>query len=196
MNFDYLKEVNSDVIGWIYCENTVINYPVLHAPDSEYYAERNYRGESDACGSIFTDPSNRMHFEDSNVILYGHHMQDMAMFASLKYWLEQEYYDSHPVMWLITPEQDYRVDLFSGFTTSANSDTYMIYYGPSPEFDEYLVNAKSQSMFQAPDMELDGNAHYLVLSTCAYSFHLARTVLFGKMVPVDSAGGLPLPPST
>lgn len=192
VNFEFLTEINGDVIGWIYCEDTVINYPVVHAPDNEHYLERDYRNNPDPCGTIFMDMSNTRGFNDSNVILYGHHMQDMTMFATLKYWLEQDYYDAHPVMWLLTPEQDYRIELFSGYVTSAISDTYTIFYGPRPEFDDYLQTALSQSEFRA-DVELDGESHYVVLSTCTYSFELARTVLHGKLVPVNSAGGVPFP---
>ena len=34
--------------------------------------------------------------------------------------------------------------------------------------------------------------NYIMLSTCAYIFDNARYVIHGKLVPVDSAGGVPL----
>ena len=43
------------------------------------------------------------------------------------------------------------------------------------------------------EVELDPQGMYLLLSTCAYSFEDARSVVHGKMVPVDSAGGKLLP---
>lgn len=190
VDFSYLTGVNSDAVGWIYCEDTVINYPVVWGRDNEYYLERDYRGNPDPCGTIFTDAENEKDLSDSNIILYGHHMQDMTMFATLKYWLEQAYYEKHPVMWLLTPEQDYRVDLFAGYVTSGEGETYTIFREPSDAFGDYLRSALSQSEFRA-EVELDQNARYVVLSTCAYSFYLARTVLLRKLVPADSAGGVP-----
>ena len=189
VDFSVLTEVNDDIMGWIYCEDTVINYPVVWGRDNDYYLERDYRGNSDPCGTIFSDGGNMKDLTDSNTILYGHHMQDMTMFATLKYWLEQEYYEEHPVMWFLTPEQDYRIDLFAGYVTAADSETYTIFREPSDDFNDYLQNALSQSEFHA-DVELEEDAQYMVLSTCAYSFYLARTVLHGKLVPVDSAGGV------
>ena len=191
VNFDALRAINEDIVGWIYCEDSVINYPVVYRGDNEYYLDHNIRHEVDPCGSIFADKSNHKGFVDSNVILYGHHMQNMSMFASLKYWLEQEYYEEHPVMWLLTPEGDYRVDLFSGYETAARSESYSIYYGPRPEFDEYLQTVAAQSKFTPHPVELDGFAKYVMLSTCAYSFNEARTVLHGKLTPVPSVGGVP-----
>ena len=191
VDFDYLCRINSDVIGWIYCPDTVINYPVVWGRDNDYYLERNYRGEPDSSGTIFADAGNMKDLTDSNIILYGHHMQDMSMFATLKYWLKQEYYEEHPVMWLLTPEQDYRIELFSGYVTSAESETYTIFRGAGEEFDAYLRSALARSEFRA-ETELDATGKYVLLSTCAYSFQLARTVLHGRLIPVDSAGGLPI----
>ena len=42
-------------------------------------------------------------------------------------------------------------------------------------------------------MELEEDAHYVVLSTCAYVFDYARSVVHGMLVPLDSAGGIPFP---
>ena len=42
------------------------------------------------------------------------------------------------------------------------------------------------------DVETDPEAHYVLLSTCAYTvYDDARTVIHGRLVPVDSAGGVP-----
>ena len=186
VDFDALRKVNEDVIGWIYCEDTVIDYPVLHGEKNDTYLYTLYTGEYNPSGSIFADCTNAKGVVDSNIILYGHHMLDGSMFASLTNWFKQDYYDAHPVMWFLTPEQDYRVDLFSGYTTTADSWVYTIYQGPSIQFDSYLQVVRNSSVFTT-DVELDGNAHYLLLSTCAYNgdeYGEYRTVLHGKLVPV------------
>ena len=84
------------------------------------------------------EAANRPGFADANTILYGHHMKDGAMFASLEKWADQEFYEEHPVMWLFTPKQDYKVILFSGYTTSANSEAYTIFSDSGKELEEYL----------------------------------------------------------
>ena len=192
VDFERLKAFNPEIIGWIYCEDTVINYPIAQANDNDFYIDHSYDRRSNPCGALFAECTNRRDFADSNTIVYGHHLIDGSMFASLEKWIDQDYFDEHAVMWILTPERDYRVELFSAYYISALSDAYTVFQGPSPELDEYLAKARQNSEVQS-DVELDGEAKYVMLSTCAYVFSLARSVIHGKMVPVDSAGGVLLP---
>ena len=191
VDFAALREVNPDVWGWLCCEGTVINYPVAHCGDNDFYLSHGYDRRPLGAGTIFSDAGNRGGTEDANIILYGHYMQDMSMFATLKYWFGQNYFDAHPVMWLLTPRRDYRLELYSVRSTSATSSAYTIFSEPCAAFDEYLRRAKeASSVFSA--VEPDGQLHHVLLSTCAYSYYDERTVLHGQLVPVESAGGLPL----
>lgn len=189
VDFAALRQRNPEVVGWIYCEDSVINYPILRGEDNDFYLHHDIDGKESRSGSIFMDTENEAGFGDLNTVLYGHHMKDKSMFASIEYWADQAYYESHPVMWILTPEQDYRVDLFSGYTISAFSDTYRLFSEAGEEFQTYLTDMASKSDFQV-NVSLEGDAHYVLLSTCAYSFEDARYVLHGKLVAADSAGGV------
>ena len=183
VDFDALRQENEHVIGWIYCEGTVINYPVVQGSDNQYYLKHAYDGTYTTSGSIFIDCGNQPDFSDSNTIIYGHHMLNKTMFAPLGEWADQQFYEEHPFMWLLTPEQNYKIVLFSGYTTKAGSDTYAIFQGAGEELDQYIGNALAKSDFQA-DVELGEGERYVLLSTCAYVFNNARSVLHGKLVPV------------
>ncbi len=191
VDFEELLRINPDIQGWIYCPDTVINYPVLRGATNDDYIHRDYLGNYSASGSIFMDSMNWPGFVDLNSILYGHHMQSGAMFAVLQRWGDQSFYEEHPVMWLLTPERDYRVELLSGFYTSAYSELYRVYDTPDEAWEQYLDEVLAQSLFR-PDAAVDRNTHFVLLSTCAYIFNDARSVLFGQLVPLDSAGGRPL----
>ena len=189
VDFQALKRVNDDVVGWIYCEGTQINYPVLQGETNDTYIRTLYTLEGHPSGSIFVDAGNLPEFQDNNTIIYGHHMADGAMFGTLENWHEQEYFDEHPCMWLLTPEQDYRVDLFSAYLVSATHDTYTIFRGSGTRLTDYLQRVVNDSAVKA-NVELDPEGHYVLLSTCAYTvYDDARTVIHGLLVPVDSAGG-------
>ncbi len=188
VDFDLLQGVNPEVVGWIYCEGTKINYPVCQGKDNEYYLHYSYEKLSDNCGAIFADAQTAPGFADSNTVLYGHNMNDGSMFAGLELWRDQSYYEEHPIMWLLTPETDYKVILFSGHTVSAYGDIYTIFRGPMPEFTQYLQENLSKSDFVAEVGELDPEARYIVMSTCAYDFVEARYVVHGKLEPVGEHG--------
>ena len=190
VDFEALKKVNPDVDGWIYCPNTVIDYPVMHGLTNDTYLHHSYDKTPNASGSIFVDERNQRNFADPVTILYGHHMASGAMFATLDWWSLGSYREEHPVMWLLTPDQDYKVVLYSVYNTSAYGDTYEI---PLMGYDptEYLNRVESYSAWHI-GLDLDPTAHYIVMSTCAYMFEDARTVLHGKLVPVMTAGGVPI----
>lgn len=188
VDFQGLKEVNEDIIGWLYCEGTPINYPVLQGEDNDQYLRHSYDGSYNMAGSIFVEELNRSDFQDYNTIIYGHHMKNGSMFAALQKWQDQAFYEEHPVMWLLTPERDYRIDLFSAYTTSAYAETYTVFQGPGEEFEQYLEKCAGQSEV-CSDVELDSQGRYVLLSTCAYAFEDARHVLHGRLIPADSAGG-------
>lgn len=191
VDFAALKSAAPDAQAWLYCPGTVINYPVVQGEDDDYYLHRSYDGAYNYPGSIFAEALNQPDFQDYNTILYGHNMRDGSMFACLSEWADQTFYEEHPVMWLLTPQQDYKVELFSGYTISAYSDTYQIITQPGEELDGYLDMAVANSDFLSA-VELNPNAHYVLFSTCAYVFNNARYVLHGMLRPVNSAGGIPL----
>lgn len=183
VDFESIQRTYGNVIGWIYCEGTVINYPVVQGTDNAYYLKHAYDGTYTTSGSIFIDCDNKADFSDSNTIIYGHHMRNKTMFAPLGSWEEQSFYEEHPVIWLLTPEQDYKIVLFSAYTTSSKSETYTIFEGPSEELNFYLQNAAAKSKFQTEIMFEEGE-RYVTLSTCSYAFDNARSVLHGKLIPL------------
>jgi sortase B len=196
IDFKDLLEVNPDIQGWIYCEGTDINYPVLQGETNDTYLRHDYRGDYNVRGSIFIDADNNPGFTDANTIVYGHHMSSGTMFAMLEDWSSQEYYDEHPYMWLLTPEQDYQIVLLSAHHVSAHSDLYEIYHEHDANFEHFVTEIMSESDF-VPVEEATFNAdrNYVMLTTCAYVFDDARYIIFGKLVPVQSAGGVALPKS-
>ena len=82
--------------------------------------------------------------------------------------------------------------LFSAYYVSVYDEAYTIFQGPSPELDEYLRYITGLSVIES-DVEIGGEDKYVMLSTCAYVFSNARAIVHGKMVPVDSAGGVLAP---
>lgn len=183
VDFNVLLEINEDVIGWIYCEDTPINYPLVQGADNDYYLRRVIDGTRNTSGTLFADCRNAGDFSDVNTILYGHNMKDKSMFGTLAYYKEQSYYEEHPIFWILTPDADYRVDLIAGFLTDADSAVYSIGQ-TEQEFFALLEQALERSTFQS-DYEIAQGEHFLTLSTCSYEHDNARYVLIGRLIRLE-----------
>ena len=185
IDFAALKAINSDVVAWICCPETVINYPVVLGGDNEYYLTHLVDGTENGNGTLFIDWKNSHGFSDENTVIYGHHMQSGKMFACLVEYADQAYYDAHPIIYLVTPEAKYKIELFAGYTTTFDSSAYMLRFSSAHEFAEWLREIAQKSDFKAR-MSLSTSDRIVTLSTCAYSFYDARYVVHGRLTQVGN----------
>ena len=173
VDFSILKQENQDIVAWIYCENTPINYPVLQSNDNEYYLRRLINGEYNTAGSIFMDYRNHSNMNDDNTIIYGHNMKNDTMFGTLTKYKEQEYYENNRIMYLFTPEKNYMIELFAGCTISVDSDVYNL----SQINKDEIIN---ESDFKS-DIIVEDEDKTITLSTCSYDYDGARYIIMGKI---------------
>lgn len=126
VDFEALREINPDLVGWIYIEGTEINYPVVQGADNQYYLKHLFTGEWNSSGCIFLGARNCTDLSDRNSILYGHHMKDGSMFHGLMEYKSQEYYDEHPTVLFLTPDANYEVKIFAGYVASVDADAWKL----------------------------------------------------------------------
>ena len=181
IDFAALKEINPDIVGWLYCPDTVINYPLVQGADNAYYLSHLADGTYNRNGCLFVDCHNRAGFADENTLIYGHHMASGKMFASLIQYADQSYYEAHPVIYLMTEDTDYRVELFAGYTATVDAAAYTLTFSSAEEYDAWLLEVVEQSDFSS-GVSVDAGDHTVTFSTCAYSFQDARYVVHGKLV--------------
>lgn len=122
---------------------------------------------------------------DDNTLIYGHHMDSGKMFASLVKYKDQEFYEAHPVIYFLTEDEVYQVELFAGYTTTADADAYKISISTREEKIEWLKEMFHSSDFFA-DVTVSALDHIVTFSTCAYDFHNARYVLHGKLTVMEA----------
>ena len=180
IDFAALKSINEDVVGWLYLPDTMISYPVVQGEDNSYYLKHLVDGTYNANGCLFVDHKNQMDFLNDNTLIYGHHMNSGKMFASLVKYKEQSFYDEHPVIYFLTEDAVYEIELFAGYTTTVDSGAYMISLSTREEKIEWLKEMFHNSDFYA-DVTVSALNHIVTFSTCTYDFHDARYVLHGKL---------------
>lgn len=183
VDFEVLLETNEDVAGWIYCEDTPINFPVVQAEDNDYYLRRLIDGTWNSSGTLFADYRNAADFFDSNTIIYGYNMKNKGMFGTLSNYKEQSYYDEHPIMWSLTPDGNYKVELIAGYVTSSTSEIYSI--GNTEEEMFALAEQSIEKSTFASDFQVSQGDRFVTLSTCSYEYDNARYVLIGRLIPLN-----------
>ena len=181
--FEALEDRNKDIIGWLFCPNTMINYPIVQAEDNMYYLHRDIDGNYSSYGTLFVDCTCKEKFHAENCVIYGHHMADGKMFANLINYRSQMYFDEHPVMYLNTPEMNYRIELFSGYVTSMESNTFQMNFNSKEEKQNWLDGICNLSEFSS-DVNVTSDDMIITLSTCTYDYDDARFVVHGKLVPI------------
>ena len=184
VDFNALLEQGPDVVGWLYSEGTVINYPVMQAEDNFYYLHRLFDGSGNSSGSLFLDCTCNGDFSGRNTVIYGHNMNDGSMFHSLISYQDQEYFDAHPVMYINTPTQNYKLEIFSAYVTDAESETYKMFFESDEDFSRHLDDWRVQSLIRT-NVDVSVNDRVVTLSTCTYDFYNARFVVQGKLTLVN-----------
>ena len=190
VDFDKLKSVNEDVVGWIYVDALPdISYPIVKGKDNQTYLHQTYEKNYNFAGTIFVDYENSGDFSDCNTLVYGHNMKNGSMFGHLKKFREDDkLYKQDKYFWILTPERNYRYEIITAYTTGVNSDTYTLFKGPGEEFEKYLETIKGYSEIKTDDTDLTIKDRIVTLSTCTGN-ESTRFVVQGKRVDAEDADG-------
>ena len=184
-----LQKENTDVKGWIKINDTNINYPLLQGTDNDYYLNRNYQKEYSSYGSIFIDKDANLDDINSNVIIYGHSMNDKEMFQNLLNYANKEYYDSHKIIEIYTNNEARKYEIVTVFKSRVfyqdEQNVFRYYYchdlSSEEKYNDYVNNCKNLELY---DTGID--AHFgeqlITLITCEYSEDNGRMVVVAKRV--------------
>ena len=185
VDFAALREINPNIAGWLVMKDSPINYPIAQGPNNDYYLKRLFDGRRGKAGTPFLDFRNRSDFGDRNSVVYGHNLLDGSMFSCLTLYKEQDYYDAHPSMLLLTPRGDYRVEVFAAFVASpmeagAVTSPWRQEWDTDGDFAAWLEQAKGRSAVQT-NVTPNVDDKVLTLSTCINSGR-DRFVVMGRLV--------------
>lgn len=161
-----LREINSEVVGWIEIPGADISYPAVQGKDDDYYLHHSITGEEDAFGTVFLGWVNNRDFSDSNSFLYGHNMEGNLMFANLNRYAEPEYLVQHPEFCIYTPEKKLEYRIFSIERAGAKSPGFV--YGNalgSEEYKDQLAVIKDLSLYDT-GVVADADKSMVTLVTC------------------------------
>lgn len=186
VNYEGLRQINEEIVGWIRIPDTTINYPIMQTDDNEYYLKHTFERKNNIAGSIFLDKRNTSDFSDRNTIIYGHHIKNGKMFADLRHYTDENFYQEHPIIYLNTPEEgNVEYEIFSFYLTGNYRDTYgrtySYQFANDEEYQAYLDMITAQSQYDT-GVPVSIGDNILTLSTCTNRTDDERYIVHAKKV--------------
>ena len=193
---------NNDMAGWIRIEDTKIDYPVMQTfgDNGWYYLDKSFSKSKNSNGSLFADPdcvigTGSKKYEDkdgthpsTNIIIYGHRMNNGDMFGGLGNFLKKDYGLSHNVIYFDSLYEHRKYELIAVFRSKIfyTDEEVFKYYQfteakTKEEFDASVKSIKEMAVYDT-GVEAQWGDEFITLSTCDHYTPNGRLVVVGKRV--------------
>ena len=180
--FKELLELNPDAVGWLTIYDTDIDYPLVQGRDDTEYSMKSVFGKNSLSGSIYLSSQNSSDFSDKYSIIYGHHMDNGAMFGGIDKYENLNYFNSHRDGFLQTLDGNYDLKVFAVLESDAyNSDVYTVLDKSDPRFESLMDYIEANSLFF--NREEIESAKIIAMSTCADLTTFGRKIIFAEAIP-------------
>ena len=200
-DYSALYAQNSDLIGWLYIEGTVIDYPVVQTPgDEQYYLYRDFTGAENSNGTLIMDTDSTVgvgtaeyDYRDgvapsTNLIIHGHTMKSGDMFGDLDLYEDADYGAEHSIICFDSLYEKREYELIAVFYTQVYypSDNVFKFYkffqaDTQEEFDYWYDNIKEMSLYDT-GVTAELGDEFITLSCCSYQVEDGRFVVVGKRI--------------
>lgn len=189
IDFDALKEKNSDIYAWIKVDDTEVDYPVVQSPsDDSFYLKHD--GETkkwSASGAIYTELVNNTDFNDPITLIYGHNGYGSSMFTTLHRFEDSEFFNSHQYFYIYTPDRKLTYQVISAFKYDDRHIMNSFNFADKAvlkEFQSYIQNPENSALKNVRtdlDVTIDENSKIVILSTCITNQKSNRFLICGVL---------------
>ena len=170
--FHQLWTVNTDIIGWLFIEDSGINGPILQSEDNTKYLTAGYDGKANPAGAFFLD------FSGQHNIIYGHNMKNGSMFHDLINFKKESYFREHQEIIIYTPEKEICLQPIAVVCTEADERRRITDFTDRTEFQSYVAAMLEGGKYREERTE-DITKLWSFVS-CSYEFEDARTILYAR----------------
>lgn len=166
VNFDNLKMINSDVVGWIKVNGTNINYPFVQSKDNKYYLTHSFNKSYNNAGWVFLDYRNN-NINNRNTIIYAHGRTDKTMFGTLRKVLNNGWINNtnNYVIKISAEKENSLWQIFSIYHIPTTNDYLQTEFKDEREYQRFLNILKNRSNHNF-NTSITSNDTILTLSTC------------------------------
>ena len=177
-----LAAVNDEYRAWLTLYDTNIDYPVMQHDNDLYYASHDVYGKTSLTGAIYLAAHNSADLSDSYNLIYGHHMDNGAMFGALDAYWEADYRSGHREGVLVGASGVFDLNVFAVVDTDAYESAIYTVGERMDEVIAFLRDPGASTTVRYFDGDaLEGAEKIVALSTCAAANTNGRLVVFATM---------------
>lgn len=167
IDFDILKEKNSDTVAYLKVNGTNIDYVVVKGSNNDYYLKHNFNKKYNRSGWIFMDYRDKFDGTDKNIIIYGHNTKDGSMFGTLRRVITKDWYTNKDnyFITLVNENKTTTYQVFSTYSISVEDYYIQTEFKNNDEYLKFLKKLTSRSVYNY-HVDLNSDDHILTLSTC------------------------------
>lgn len=181
LSLSELAAINPDTRGWITVDDTHIDYPLMQGEDDMQYVNEDVYGEFSLSGAIFLSYKNASDLSDRYLMIYGHHMDNGAMFGDVMEFLREDYFESHRTGRIYTMERSRELEIFACLEADAYDGRVYNIERLKKDRTE-LIRLLSEESANYRDIGIDADDCIVALSTCVSAATNARVLIFGRLL--------------
>ena len=170
-----IYELNRDLVGWLTIPDTIIDYPVLQAEDSQYYLEHDFYGNSNMNGQILLDYNCDPYTPSYNLVISGHHMQNGTMFGDLPLYRDQRYWEKHRFVEFDTLMARKRYVVFAAFLSADyDEDEEGFRYNADIQYKQetrHWLDEIEENKLYDTGIDVEFGDEFITLTTCYRVLH-------------------------
>lgn len=167
-NHASLLSINPEGLGYLYIPSINVRLPMVQSTDNDFYLTHTFDKSYNGNGCLFEDYRITGGLSASHVIIYGHNMNNGAMFGNLAQYKNSSFYyanNNNPNFYIYTENKIMQYKIFSVYTCEPISDTYTFNFGTLDAMRSYASRMKAQSDYDT-GISVDQATQVVTFSTC------------------------------
>lgn len=180
VDFESLKKINNDIIGYIKVYGTNIDNVFVKHTDNSFYLNHSFDKTYNDAGWIFANYKNNFDGNDRNITLFAHARLDGSMFGTLKKTLKEDWQNNNDnlIIDFITENEESKYQVFSTYRIKVEDYYIESDFNNDSEFLSFINTLKQRSN-KDYGVEVNSTDKILTLSTCDINNNY-RIVLHAK----------------
>ena len=194
--FKDLKAVNNEVIAYMTVPGDggdSLKEPILQTTNNSKYLEYGIDNKpAPFIGAVFMDFENKPGLDQADVKwIFGHARAgieekkitlDTRVFNNMNWFAKKDYFDSHRVIVIETPERKYYYEVTGVKVVHEDTNLYQI-PTTADKKDEFISLFKNGSRNWLENTKISGEDNMIVFATCRLDDVSLRTLVLARQVP-------------